>query len=36
MRLSYGLTSQPAVARIDPTNQRRLLFARVLKAEIGQ
>jgi hypothetical protein len=28
--------SQPAIARIDSTNQRRLLFARAFQTEIGQ
>jgi hypothetical protein len=36
MRLGYGLASEPAIACVDPTNQCRLLFARALKAEIGQ
>ena len=36
MRLGYGLASEPAIARVDPTDQRRLLFARALKAEIGE
>jgi hypothetical protein len=36
MRVGYGLASEAAIACIDPTNQRRLLFARALKAEIGQ
>ncbi len=35
MCLGYRLASQPAIARIDSTNQRRLLFARAFKAEIG-
>jgi hypothetical protein len=36
MRLGYGLASEPAIACVYPTNQCRLLFARALKAEIGQ
>ena len=36
MRLRYGVTSEPAIERIDSANQRRLLFARALEAEIGQ
>ena len=36
MRLGHGLASEPAIARVDPTNQRRLLLARTLKAEISQ
>ena len=36
MGLGYGLASEPAIACVDPTNQCRLLFARALKAEIGQ
>ena len=36
MRLGYRLTGEPAIMRVDPTDQRRLLFARALKAEIGQ
>ena len=35
MRFGYGLASEPAITRVDPTNQRRLFFARALKAEIG-
>ena len=34
MRLGYGLASQPAIACVDPTDQRRLFFARALEAQI--
>ena len=34
MRFCDGLTSEPAIERIDSTDQRRLLFARAFKAQI--
>src|SRR5215475_7365114 len=34
MRLCHGLTSESAIERIDSTDERRLLFARTLEAQI--
>src|SRR5262245_55983907 len=36
MRLGYRVASEPAIARVDSTNQRRLLFTRAFEAPVSQ